>query len=45
MTTAGRAVWAGLHLLDRQLVAHEGRLAGCVDDFELTPSEDGQHCT
>jgi hypothetical protein len=38
---AGRRVWAALQLLDRQLVAHEGRLAGCVDDLELTASEDG----
>jgi hypothetical protein len=38
---AGRRVWAGLQLLDRQLLAHEGRMAGCVDDLELTPSEDG----
>jgi hypothetical protein len=37
----GRRVWAGLQLLDRQLVAHEGRLAGCVDDVELTASDDG----
>jgi hypothetical protein len=38
---AGRRVWAGLQLLDRQIVAHERRLAGCVDDLELTPSDDG----
>jgi hypothetical protein len=39
--TEGRRVWAGLQLLDRQLVAHDGRLAGCIDDLELTASEDG----
>ena len=39
--SAGRRVWAGLRLLDRQLVAHDGRLAGCVDDLELTASDDG----
>jgi hypothetical protein len=39
--SAGRHMWAGLHVLDRQLVAHEGRLAGCVDDLELTASNDG----
>jgi hypothetical protein len=38
---AGRRLWVGLQLLDRQLVAHDGRLAGCVDDLELTPSDDG----
>jgi hypothetical protein len=38
----GRRIWAGLQLLDRQMVAHEGRLAGCVDDLELTASDDGQ---
>ncbi len=38
----GRRVWAGLQLLDRQMVAHEGRLAGCVDDLELIASDDGQ---
>jgi hypothetical protein len=39
--TAGRRVWAGLQLLDRQLVAHEGALVGCVDDLELVASADG----
>jgi hypothetical protein len=39
--SAGRQIWAGLHVLDRQLIAHEGRLAGCVDDLELTASDDG----
>jgi hypothetical protein len=36
----GRHVWAGLHLLDRQLVDHDGLMAGCVDDIEL--AEDGE---
>jgi len=39
--TAGRRVWAGLHLLDRQLLAHDDRPAGCVDDVELTATDDG----
>src|SRR5690242_8829651 len=39
--STGRRVWAGLQLLDRQLVAHEGALVGCVDDLELTVSDDG----
>jgi hypothetical protein len=37
----GRHLWAGLHLLDRQLVAHDRRLAGCVDDLQLRASDDG----
>jgi hypothetical protein len=37
----GRQLWAGLNLLDRQLVARDGRLAGCVDDLELAASDDG----
>ena len=37
----GRRVWAGLQLLDRQLIAHEERLAGCIDDLELIASDDG----
>jgi hypothetical protein len=37
----GRTMWAGLRLLDRQLVTNDGRLAGCVDDLELTASDDG----
>ena len=32
---------AELHLLDRQLVDVEGRLAGKVDDLELTERPDG----
>jgi hypothetical protein len=39
--TSGRALWAGLRLLDRQLVANDELLAGCVDDLELTASDDG----
>ena len=31
----GRALWAHLHLLDRQLVDRDGRLCGNVDDLEL----------
>jgi hypothetical protein len=33
---AGRVIYAGLGLLDRQLVARSGRLCGKVDDVELT---------
>jgi hypothetical protein len=32
---AGRTLEAALHLLDRQLVDKDGRLAGKVDDLEL----------
>jgi hypothetical protein len=39
--TSGRTLWAGLRLLDRQLVTNDGGLAGCVDDLELTASDDG----
>ena len=39
---AGREVWAGLHLLDRQLVDRDGRLAGNADDIELEPGDDGK---
>ena len=39
---SGRVLEAGLHLLDRQLVDRDGRLAGKVDDLELEfPSGDG----
>jgi hypothetical protein len=31
----GRVLEAGLHLLDRQLIDADGRLAGKVDDLEL----------
>lgn len=37
---AGRRIWAGLQLLDRQMLCRGKRMAGCVDDIELTPSED-----
>jgi hypothetical protein len=30
-----------MRILDRQLVTNDGRLAGCVDDLELTASDDG----
>jgi hypothetical protein len=38
--TAARRVWAGLQLLDRQLVDRDGRMAGCVDDLELTAGDE-----
>jgi sporulation protein YlmC with PRC-barrel domain len=38
---AGRTLEAGLQLLDRQLVDKEGRLAGKVDDLELTFPDGG----
>ena len=38
---AGRVLEAGLHLLDRQLVDSDGRLAGKVDDLELELPEGG----
>lgn len=41
--TTGRTLWAALRLLDRQLVTNDGRLAGCVDDLELTAGKDGEH--
>jgi hypothetical protein len=42
-SASGRRLWAGLSLLDRQIVAHEGRLGGCVDDLELELSDDGNN--
>ena len=33
---AARRLWAGLHLLDRQIVDADGRMAGNVDDVELS---------
>jgi sporulation protein YlmC with PRC-barrel domain len=36
---AGRTMFAGLHLLDRQLVDRDGRMCGNVDDLELTRDE------
>jgi hypothetical protein len=38
---AGRILEAGLHLLDRQLIDKDGRLAGKVDDLELEVPEGG----
>jgi sporulation protein YlmC with PRC-barrel domain len=38
---AGRMLDAGLHLLDRQLRDQDGRLAGKVDDLELSFPEGG----
>jgi hypothetical protein len=38
---AGRVLDAGLHLLDRQLVDRDGRLAGKIDDLELTIPDGG----
>jgi hypothetical protein len=40
--SAGRRVWAGLQLLDRQLLGRGDRPAGCVDDIELAVSDDGE---
>jgi sporulation protein YlmC with PRC-barrel domain len=38
---SGRVLEAGLHLLDRQLIDSDGRLAGKVDDLELELPEGG----
>jgi hypothetical protein len=38
--TEARRLLAGLHLLDRQLVDRDGRLAGKVDDVELSDPDD-----
>ena len=38
---SGRVLEAGLHLLDRQLIDSDGRLAGKVDDLELEVPEGG----
>jgi sporulation protein YlmC with PRC-barrel domain len=40
--TAGRRLYLGLQLLDRQLVDRRGRLVGKVDDVELEPGETGE---
>jgi sporulation protein YlmC with PRC-barrel domain len=37
--TGGRIMYAGLHLLDRQILDREGRLAGNVDDLQLERDE------
>jgi hypothetical protein len=39
--TGGRRLYGALHLLDRQIVDVDGRMAGKVDDLELEPSADG----
>ena len=39
--SGGRRIDAALRLLDRQLVDRDGRLAGKVDDLELTRRDDG----
>jgi hypothetical protein len=36
----GRRIWAVLELLDRQLVARDGRLVGKVDDVEFELPDD-----
>ena len=41
---AGRRLWAALHLLDRQLLDRDGRMAGCVDDIELSTTAEGTWC-
>jgi sporulation protein YlmC with PRC-barrel domain len=38
---AGRMMNVGLELLDRQIVDLNGRMAGKVDDLELSPTDDG----
>ena len=40
--TAARRLWAGLHLLDKQLLDREGVMCGNVDDLELEETEDGR---
>jgi sporulation protein YlmC with PRC-barrel domain len=37
---AGKVVYAGLHMLDRQMVDGHGRFCGKVDDVELEESPD-----
>jgi sporulation protein YlmC with PRC-barrel domain len=37
----GRQLWAGLDLLDHQIVDPDGRMAGKVDDLELDVPDDG----
>jgi hypothetical protein len=41
--STGRRVWAGLQLLDRQLLARGDEPAGCIDDIELSASDDGEN--
>jgi hypothetical protein len=38
---SGRELYAGLHLLDRQLLDRDGRLSGNIDDLELTATPEG----
>ena len=42
MTTPGPTYDAALHLLDRQIIDHDGRLLAKVDDLELTEDDDGR---
>jgi hypothetical protein len=37
----GRRLDAALHLMDRQILDPDGRMAGKVDDLQLTTREDG----
>ena len=37
---SGRRLWAGLQILDRQILCRGDHMGGCVDDLELTPSDD-----
>ena len=41
MMTEARRLWAGLHLLDKQLIDREGVLCGNVDDLELEETAEG----
>jgi hypothetical protein len=34
---AGRVLWAGLHILDRQLIDRDGNMCGNADDLEIAP--------
>jgi hypothetical protein len=38
----GRRLDAALQLLDHQLIDREGRMAGKIDDLELTENDDGR---
>jgi sporulation protein YlmC with PRC-barrel domain len=42
---AAKRRWAGLHLLDRQIVDRDGRMAGNVDDVELDDDGTSVHVT
>jgi hypothetical protein len=37
----GRRLWAGLQILDRQIIDRDDRFAGNVDDLVFEPREDG----